>query len=152
MDDAQLKLSRRTLLAAACALPAASPCVRSELRPSKATSKNREASPSVRSERSRGPSPSEAEALHTAWNRALSRFQNAEAAVAALERSPDEDAFGDAVVACNRALERLLTAPAPDLPALADKLRLAIARQAWELPAGDEAMAAIERDALRLCA
>ena len=99
-------LSRRALLAAACAAPVLSA-----------------ASPSVRSERSRGPLPSEDEALHSAWNRALTRFRHAEAAVAALEGTPDDDAFNRAADAQDRALERLLAAPAPDLPALAAKLR-----------------------------
>jgi hypothetical protein len=86
------------------------------------------------------------------WTRALTRLRRAEAGVAALEHSPDDDAFGDAVVAFNRTLERLLVAPAPDFPALAHKLRLARRHLAWELPAGEDAMAAIERDAERLAA
>jgi hypothetical protein len=49
----------------------------------------------------------------------------------------------------DRALERLLLAPAPSVAALATKLRLA---QAWELPAGDALMAALEQNAFRLAA
>lgn len=94
--------------------------------------------------------PPRPEALQAVWQQALADYRRAEAAVAALERSPDEDAFGDAIVAMNRALERLLTAPAPDPTALATKLALARRHLAWELPAGDAAMAAIEQDALRM--
>jgi hypothetical protein len=84
------------------------------------------------------------------WTRALACYRRAEFAVTALEGSPDEEAFGDAVVALNRALERLLLAPAPDAASLAAKLALARRHLAWELPAGEEAMAAIERDARTL--
>jgi hypothetical protein len=131
MADAQLKLSRRSLLAAACASPLAA------TRP-------------VRSERSRGPAPSAAEALLPAWTRALTDYRRAEATVAALEGTSDDDAFNAAADTHDRALERLLLAPAPDLPAFAAKLRLARGHQAWELAQGDALMQAVEQDALRL--
>jgi hypothetical protein len=47
----------------------------------------------------------------------------------------------------DRALVRLLTTPAPDAAALADKLDLLIAHQASELRAGDACLAALEADA-----
>ena len=134
MAAAQLKLSRRTLLAAACAAPAF---------PLAGT-------PAVRSERSRGPLPSEAEALHRRWNRALAAFTRADARIQALEGTADDDAFNRAADRHDRALERLLLAPAPHLAALAEKLALARRHQAWELRSGDAAMAALEQDAVRL--
>lgn len=87
MADAQLKLSRRALLGAPLLPLTLSGAARG------AVSKD---ALSVRSEPGRGPPPSEAEALHPSWNRALSRLRRAEAAVLALEGGPDEDAFGRA--------------------------------------------------------
>ena len=145
MADGQLKLSRRALLGVACAgsaLSGAIPSVRFE--PPDAFFGG------AQDKLRREAMPSGAEALQAAWRRALDRLRRAEAAVAALERSPDEEAFGDAVVAFNRTLERLLLAPAPDLSALALKLRLARRHLAWELAKGEEAMAVVEADAFRL--
>ena len=61
-----------------------------------------------------------------------------------------DEAFSDAVVAFNTALQRLLLAPAPDLAALAVKITRAIDEQAWELPRGEACMAAVKRDLSRL--
>jgi hypothetical protein len=142
MADAQLKLSRRSLLAAACASPVLSKVQRPALPVS--------AAPAVRFERSREAPTSADEALLPDWTHALSRFRSAEAAVAALEGTRDDDAFNAAAEAQDRALERLLLAPAPDLASLAAKLALARRHQAWELAQGDALMAAIEQDASRL--
>ncbi|MEA3031851.1 MAG: hypothetical protein QOG13_3176 [Sphingomonadales bacterium] len=68
----------------------------------------------------------------TKWDRALARFRRAEAALAAAAHEPDEEVYGDILCAFNRALRRLLRAPAPDLAALALKLELA-AREARAL-------------------
>jgi hypothetical protein len=84
------------------------------------------------------------------WQNAFTHYRRAEAAVAALEGTPDDDAFNHAADALDRALERLLLAPAPDLPALAAKLDLAIAHEAWALRAGPACMAALAADARRL--
>jgi hypothetical protein len=138
MADAQLKLSRRALLGVACASPAL--CGVAAPWPNLCFT-FAAAAPAA-------PPPLGAPA--GAWTRALATLGRAEAVVAALEHTQDEDAFGDAVVAFNRALERLLLAPAPDAAALAAKLGLARRHLAWELPAGEAAMAALEQDALRL--
>lgn len=152
MADAQLKLSRRALLAAACAAPLVRPFDLAQHRLDPGL-RNSAAMRPVRSERSRGPLPSGAEAPHRKqWNRAFSALSRAEAAVAALEGTPDDDAFSEAAETLDRALERLLLAPAPDIAALATKLSLARRHQAWELPAGDALMAALEQDAHRLAA
>jgi hypothetical protein len=50
-----------------------------------------------------------------------------------------------------RAVERLLMVPAPDLAALATKIGLFADQQAWELPRGEECVAAVRADAERLC-
>ena len=101
------------------------------------------------------------------WDRALARLSAAEAAMRAAEAAGAavpggarsfaaqwalDEAFSDAVVAFNGALQRMLLAPAPDLAALAFKLGRAVDEQAWELPRGEASMAALARDARRLSA
>jgi hypothetical protein len=140
MAAAQHKLSRRALLGAACAAPFAAEALPATVHPEQASSEVET--------RVEGPPL----ALTSAWNRALSRFQRAEAAVAALEGTPDDDAFNRAADAHDRALERLLLAPAPDIAALAEKLRQTRLNQAWELPSGDALTEALEHDASRLAA
>lgn len=61
-----------------------------------------------------------------------------------------DEAFSDLACAQNRAIERLLTVPSPDLAALAVKLALAVEEMAWELPQGEESMAMLAADAARL--
>ena len=143
MAAAQLKLSRRALLGAACAAPftaAASSPVRFE--------PSREAVPSSGEALPSGPHQSTT--LMGSWLRALARLRRAEAAVAALEGTPDDDAFNHAADALDRALERLLRTPAPHISALAAKLDLAVDHQAWELRTGHACMAALALDAQRL--
>jgi len=138
MADAHPKLSRRALLGAVCAAPVLSRHSGLDPEPTLfAGEEKRRWTP----DRARGDG---------AWHRALACFRRAEAALAALEGTPDEEAFGDAAVALNRALERLLLAPAPDAASLAAKLGLARRHLAWELSAGEAAMAALERDARSL--
>ena len=67
------------------------------------------------------------------------------------EQEALDEAFSDRVVAFNRAVERMLLAPAPDLASLAAKVALAVEQQAWELPRGEAAMARLKADAARLC-
>jgi hypothetical protein len=104
----------------------------------------------VRFEPSREAVSSAAQILAPAWSRALAAFRRADAAVAALQGTPDDDAFNRAADAHDRALERLLLTPVPNLAALAEKLRQARVNQAWELPTGDSLTAALEQDAVRL--
>jgi hypothetical protein len=49
------------------------------------------------------------------------------------------------------ALRRLLAVPAPDILALALKIELAVADQAWELTGADTFLPALAADARRLC-
>jgi hypothetical protein len=62
-----------------------------------------------------------------------------------------DEAFSTLAGRHDRAVARLILAPAPDLPAFALKLALAVDQQAWELPEGEEALAALKSDAARLC-
>jgi hypothetical protein len=98
------------------------------------------------------------------WARALAAYRRAQARVAAYKaqeaRLPAERrAFpcDDLEAAFARvdslrfaALRRLLRIPAPDLPALALKLDLAVADSAWELTGGEDCLAVLAADAHRL--
>ena len=86
------------------------------------------------------------------WRKAVARFRRAEAILDAAIHEPDEDLYGDLVVAFNRALKRLLRTPATDLAALSFKLHLAVDHAAWELTGGEAGMAALKQDARRLAA
>jgi hypothetical protein len=92
------------------------------------------------------------------WAAALGALRSAEDEVAAFKRAEPagasfaaqwemDEAFSDLACAQNAALERLLLVPAPDLGALATKLALAVAEQAWELPQGEATMARLVEDA-----
>jgi hypothetical protein len=99
------------------------------------------------------------------WQRALAALRAAEGEMRAAEQAGSagaeersfeqqwelDETFSDRVVEFKDAVQRLLLAPAPDLPALAAKLALFGREQAWELPRGEECMGALQRDALRLC-
>jgi hypothetical protein len=99
--------------------------------------------------------------LEGEWAAALYALQSAGAEVAAFKAAEPkgasfeqqwalDEAFSDLVVAYNRAVERVLLAPAPDLAGLAAKVALAVDEQAWELPAGEAAMARLKADSARL--
>ena len=136
MADAQLKLSRRALLGAACAChPGLDPGPMNT---------------GVRGLRS--PSSWIADQVRNDgdWQEALAAFRSAEAAVAALEGGPDEDAFGRAHDRFNAALRRLLSTPSPDLPALAAKLEIAAASEAAEATYAPPDLARLAADAREL--
>jgi hypothetical protein len=97
----------------------------------------------------------------------LDRFRRAEAALdecrarqASLpdaERAfphsqPLDDEFGRVDDVRIAALFRLLRQPSPDIAALADKIELVVADQAWELTGAEDCLAAIAADARRLSA
>ncbi|HYN46824.1 MAG TPA: hypothetical protein VES64_09045 [Allosphingosinicella sp.] len=99
------------------------------------------------------------------WTRALAAFRRAEARLAAFRQAetrlppaarafpacePLEERFNDLECARLGTLRRLLRAPAPDLPALARKIALAIDDQAWELTGAGPCLAALKADARRL--
>jgi hypothetical protein len=86
----------------------------------------------------------------TLWNRAKARFGQADAELTALAGGPDDNLYNRAATRHDRALVRLLRTPTPDAAALADKIDLLIAHQAWELRTGDACLAALATDARRL--
>ena len=84
------------------------------------------------------------------WTRALASFRSAEAALAALEGDPDEDAYGRAHDRFNAALRRLVAAPSPGLAALAAKLEIAAAAEAAETTYAPPDLAQLAADAREL--
>ena len=101
------------------------------------------------------------------WTRTLAAYRRAEARVAGFKAAeallpaarrrfpacaPLEEEFGRLDSLRLAALRRLFRLPAPDLPALALKLDLAVADQAWELSGCESCLAAMAGDAHRLAA
>jgi hypothetical protein len=101
------------------------------------------------------------------WNRSLAAFRRAEARMAAFKAQerllPEarrawpacrdlEERFGDLNDLRHAALRRLLRIPSPDIAALALKLELVVADQAWELVDTETCLEAIAADARRLSA
>jgi len=144
MADAQLRLSRRALLVAACAAPVLGLSEADFLGVERAALWR---DPSVTFG---AAEPHPGTFAVTKWDRALARFRAAESLVLALEGDPDEDAFGRAHDRFNAALRRLLAAPAPDLPALATKLEIAVAAELADLTFAPPALAQLAHDARRL--
>ncbi len=98
------------------------------------------------------------------WQGALAGFRRAEAAMQGFDQASRDvpgrsceaqdaldEAFSDHVVACNAALRRLLSVPAPDLAALALKVELAIDHEIAPLGGGERWLAILKQDARRLC-
>jgi hypothetical protein len=145
MAAAQLSLTRRALLAGACAVPV----LGSGAPP--ASSRRRPGSPG---DPLGAPSPQDPGLRRddeVRWRKALARFRAAEAALAAAEKGPEEvyDRLG---ARCHAAHLRLLRTPAPDVAALAIKLDLALYDRAVEFTGDAAALKAIKRDARRLAA
>lgn len=148
MAVAEHKVSRRTLLGAAFALPLARhPELVSGSIPPRARPSPRWMLKQVQHDVEGQQAQSFA---ITKWDRALAQLRRAEAALTAAAHEPDDEVYGDILVAFNRALKRLLRAPAPDLAALALKLELAAREAAWELTGAETCIAALAREAMRL--
>ena len=160
MADAQLKLSRRALLGAACASPllisahperALSPSKRGVeghpgLDPGSTFSGTGEGQGRWMPDQVRHD---EGRAV-TIWDRALSRLAVAEAALAAAAYTKDENLYDSLGARHDIALRRLLRTPAPDAAALALKLDLALDERTLEYFGDLAGIKALKRDALRL--
>jgi hypothetical protein len=62
-----------------------------------------------------------------------------------------EEAYGERLDVMYAMLRRLLRAPAPDVAALGRKIVLAVDHEVATLWRGEACIAAVKRDALRLC-
>jgi len=160
MAAAHLSLTRRALLAGACTVPVLSAvegplaAAAGEGRPS---SRRKPGSPSGRAPSGSPGDPGfrrdDGESfVCTNWDRALKGFQKAEAALTAAAHTEDEDLYDRLGDRHDRALQRLLLTPAPNVAALALKLDLALYEAAEEFVADLAAMRALKRDAHCLAA
>ena len=144
MVAARHKLSRRALLAGACAgaaLPFSRHCeTRSDAAIQCGVSTDGAAG-LLRSARN-----------DEKWHKALGLFAQAEAELEALAHTEDDEFYGRALGRHGAALARLLRAPAPDLEAVARKLDLIVRHHVSELAFGEASMTALRRDVLRLAA
>ena len=96
------------------------------------------------------PLPPLSAAEQGAWAAALARWSKAEAEVAGLAHSEDEDAYDAACGRHDRALAAVLSAAAPDAAAAAWKLGLIARHQVFELSCRETAMAVLAEDLRRL--
>jgi hypothetical protein len=106
---------------------------------------------------------SEAALSRRRWGRALAALERASARIAAFQAETSllpasrrdceamEERLTDLECARLPSLARVLGLPAPDLPALALKIELAVGGAAWELTDGDAFMVLPKADAQRLC-
>jgi hypothetical protein len=83
------------------------------------------------------------------WRSALRRLSEAEASMIQADDTQDERLCDRLGARRDAALKALLRTPAPHLAALAFKLDLLIAEQAWEITGSELCLAAIRRDARR---
>ncbi|MEA3050205.1 MAG: hypothetical protein QOG84_2041 [Sphingomonadales bacterium] len=152
MADAQLNLTRRALLGAACA--------GSVIRHAGLDPASTFALVAVEGERWT-PDQVRGDGVGSgAWQQALGAFRGAQAAVAEIEAATagapfaeEEDWLPRHDAACDRmeeALLRTIALPAPDLGALAVKLELLFAHGIEPNAVDDAWLAAIREDALRL--
>ncbi|MEA3038555.1 MAG: hypothetical protein QOE79_1068 [Sphingomonadales bacterium] len=142
MADAQLNLTRRALLGAACVPVLATPAAAATKGPLHRAA--------------HGPPPRSGED----WDAALGAFRAARAAVAEIEAASAGASFAEEEAwlprhdaACDRmeaAVARAIALPAPDLRALAVKLELLFAHEIEPNAVDDAWLAAIREDALRL--
>jgi hypothetical protein len=158
MAAAQHNLTRRALLGAAFALPLAP--VLSEVEGRHPELVSGSSPPPIR------PSSSwmlkqvqhDEKRPGTNWDRALARFQAADAALAAVAHTLDEDLYDRLGARHDAALRRLLRTPIPDSAvypelsrrALALKLDLVLDDRAVEFIGDAAAMKSLKRDARRL--
>ena len=126
MAAGQLSLTRRALLAGACAAPLAG------------------GGAGIVADG--GQQVSEGEER---WLSALRRLNQAEALMIQADDRQDERLYDRLGARRDAVLKALLRTPAPHLAALAFKLDLLIAEQAWEITGGELCLAAIRQDAHR---
>jgi hypothetical protein len=158
MAGDQLNRERRALLGAALALPAIGDALLS--RHPELGSGSSSPPPGRVTSWTPDQVRSDGEETWAKWHAALAAYRAAEAAVAGEEGRMAGAAFAEAEAAqegydqlgaaLDEALARLFAAPAPDLAALAAKLQLFAAHEAFTLDCGEAALEGMVCDARRL--
>lgn len=139
MAAAEHKLTRRALLAGACAVPVLPLSRHSGLDPeSMDTAATHSRTVEFMDPRLRGDDGQ--------WRRALASYARAVAGLDRVAHSEDDHVYDRALGRHNRALERLLAAAAPDLRAAAGKLELIVRHSVFELNFGEAALEALLGD------
>ena len=142
MAAAQHKLSRRALLAGACASAVAPLPRHPGLDPGSMNTAATPGSasvfmdPGIRRDDER-------------WTKALALYARAEAGVEAVAHTEDDDVYDRALGRHNAAMARLLRTAAPDLAAVARKLDLILRHSVFELSFAEPSLAALQRDVRR---
>jgi hypothetical protein len=155
MAAAQHKLSRRALLAGACALPLAR---HSGLDPEPKTTAGQSMNAAATSARTTvfmdpGLRRDDEKSWDDGkWQEALARFREADEALEALVHCPNQRVYDRALGRHSTALARLLRTPAPDLAAAAKKLELIVRHHVFEMRFGEAAIAVLRRDIGRFAA
>jgi hypothetical protein len=144
MVAGQHKLSRRALLAGACALPLSR---HAEL-DSASSSPPRGRVTSWTLKQVQGDDGASRER----WRDALDRFDEASREIEALVHCRNQRVYDRALGRHSTALRRLLRAPAPDLAAAGLKLELVVRHQVFEASFAQAALASLRRDIGRFAA
>jgi hypothetical protein len=145
MVAGQHKLSRRALLAGACALPLARHSGLDPESMNTAATPDRAAvfmDPGLR--RDDGKAPDDGK-----WQNALARFEQVDGEVEALVHCPNQRVYDRALGRHSTALKRLLRAPAPDLAAAGLKLDLIVRHHVFEARFAEAAIASLRKDIRR---
>jgi hypothetical protein len=154
MVAGQHKLSRRALLAGACALPLTR---HSRLDPE---SMNTAATPGpaavfmdsgLRRDDERGRDDGKGRDGGK-WREALARFEQVDGELEALVHCRNQRVYDRALARHSTALRRLLRAPAPDLDAAGLKLELIVRHHVFEATFAEAAIATLRRDIGRFAA
>lgn len=155
MAAAHHKLSRRALLAGACAGAVVPPLRQSGLDPGStflaAIEEERWTPDQVCPEPGRRGRHDDG-GRGAAWQKALARYARAEAALEAAAHVEDDGLFDRALSRHNAALARLLRTAAPDLAAAARKIELIVRHEVFELSFGEAAFVALQGDISRFAA
>jgi hypothetical protein len=148
MVAGQHKLSRRALLAGACALPLARHC---EERSDAAIQCAVSTAPAAGLVDLRSPSARCAR-NDEKWQDALTKFREADRELEALVHCPNQRVYDRALGRHSTALRRLFRAPAPDLAAAGLKLDLIVRHHVFEANFAQAALASLCGDMRRFAA
>jgi hypothetical protein len=147
MVAAQLSLTRRALLAGACAAPLAVGDAAAGRQPEPVSGSS---SPPALPHRDWTLKQVQGDEKRAArWRLALDRFHEADARLAAAAHGGDEGLYDRLGARHDAAIKALLRAPAPTLVALAFKVDLLISQQAWEMTGGELCLGSLRRDVCR---